>query len=238
VSDNLYAPPSADLGTGVEPLLGGGDFTFGRCLSEAWERTWANFPLWLGAGIVFALAMAVSGLTIIGVPLVWPVLMWGSIVLTLHLYDGGAKVSDLFSGFSQYGRALATMLGVWLVSFVVAIVGQIPLMAAQAADSGIGIAIGQVVNLAFTLLVSPRLSFASYLIVERDMPLGAAISTSWARTAPVMWKLAGLILLMVPIMFAGVMALIVGIIPAMMIAYLMWTSAYRQIFGGAPQAAA
>jgi hypothetical protein len=238
VSDNLYAPPSADLGTGVEPSLGGGDFAFGRCFSEAWDRTWANFPLWLWAGIVFALAMAASGLTILGIPLVWPVLTWGSFVLMLHLYDGGAKVNDVFSGFSQYGRALASMLGVWLVSFAVAIVGQVPLMVAQAADSGVGMAIGQVVNLAFTLLVSPRLSFAGYLIVDRGMPLGEALSTSWARTAPVMWKLAGLMLLMGVVVLAGVVALLIGVIPAMVVVYLMWTSAYRQIFGGAPQAAA
>ena len=37
---------------------------------------------------------------------------------------------------------------------------------------------------------------------------------------------------------SGVVALIVGVIPAMVVVYLMWTSAYRQIFGGAPQAAA
>ena len=74
MSENLYAPPQAELGSGAERATGTGDFDLGRCLSDAWTHTWRNFPLWLGAGIVFLLACLVSVLFIVPILLVIPVL--------------------------------------------------------------------------------------------------------------------------------------------------------------------
>lgn len=238
MSDNPYAPPTAELGRGLEQPLGTGDFDFGRCLSEAWARTWSNFPLWLVASLVGLLAMLAATLTVIGLFVLVPVLMWGFFAFYLRMYDGGAELGDVFSGFSRYGQALAGMFGWWGVTFLIALVGQAPLLIAQAVGSGLGIAAGYLIYIAVNFLVTPRITFAAFLMVDRGIKLGDAISTSWERTGPLMWKLAGLMLLMIAVLFGGAIALLIGIIPASVIGYLMWTSAYRQIFGGAPQPAA
>jgi hypothetical protein len=53
-----------------------------------------------------------------------------------------------------------------------------------------------------------------------------------------MWKLVALQLVSMLVVFAGALALLVGVIPASVVAYLMFASAYRQIFGREAAAAA
>ena len=231
MSDNLYAPPQADLGMEGSGELGSGDFEIGRCLSEAWERTWDNFPLWLGAGTVFLLATVGSMITIIGIVLALPVLLWGTFRFFLRMYDGGATIGDLFAGFSRYGTALAGSLAFWLLSTAANAVGQIPYFIATAAESVPGMIVGYAFLLLVSFLVNARILPAMFLMVDRALPFGEALALSWARTGPVMWKLVALQLVSVVVVFAGALALLVGVIPASVIAYLMSVSAYRQIFG-------
>jgi hypothetical protein len=238
MSENLYAPPQAELGAGSSGELGTGDFEIGRCLSEAWARTWANFPLWLGAGVVGVIAMAGSVITIIGIVLALPVLLWGGFRFCLRMYDGGAAIGDLFAGFSRYGAALAGSLAWWLLSFVASIVGQIPYFAATAAESVVGMIVGYAFALLVSFLVNARVLPAMFLMVDRGLPFGEALSLSWERTGPLMWKLVALQLVSMLVVFAGALALLVGVIPASVVAYLMFASAYRQIFGREAAAAA
>ena len=237
MSENRYAPPQAELGGGAESALGTGDFDFGRCFSDAWARTWANFPLWLGVGIVFLLASVAVSITILGIFLALPVLMWGGFAFFLKMHDGGAALRDIFSGFSRYGQALAGSLGWWLLSFVVGLISQLPLFAAQAQGSALAIIGAYAIYVAVTFLVTPRLTMALFLMVDRGIGLSEALRIAWQTTAPLMWKMAGLMVATIGVMLAGLVALGLGMIPAMVVAYLMWTSAYRQIFGGAPRAA-
>ncbi len=239
MSENPYAPPQAELGVGAEVALGTGDFEFGRCFSDAWARTWANFPLWLGVGIVFLLASIAVSITIIGAFLAFPVLMWGGFAFFLKMHDGGAALRDIFSGFSRYGQALAGSLGWWLLSFVVGLVAQVPVFvaASQAPGSAIALIGAYAIYLGVIFLVTPRITMALVLMVDRGIGLGEALRIAWQATAPLMWKMAGLQLATVGVMLAGALALVVGMIPAMVVGYLMWISAYRQIFGGAPRAA-
>jgi hypothetical protein len=235
MSDNSYAPPQADLGDGLPALSeGAGDFDFGRAFSDAWANTWANFPLWLVAGVVWTLVTLLAIVTVIGAFLAFPVLLWGAFVFFLKMHDGGAQLADLFSGFSRYGSVLAVMLGFYLITFVVGIA---PLMAAQATNSGAALRIvGYAIYIGVALLVTPRLWMVPFLMIDRGIGLGEALRLAWDRTGPLMWKLAGLLLLAIPILFLGTLALLIGVIPATVITYLMWVSAYRQIFGGAPRA--
>ena len=236
MSENLYAPPQADLGTEAAGDLGSGDFEIGRCVSEAWARTWANFPLWLGAGVVFVLAMAGSVVSILGIVLALPVLFWGAFLFFLRMYDGGAAIGDLFAGFSRYGAALAGSLAWWLLSLVAGVVGQTPYFIASAAESVPCMIGGYVLALLVSFLVTARTFPAMFLMVDRRLPIGEAFSLSWARTGPVMWKLVGLQLASMLVALAGVIALFVGAIPASVVIYLMFVSAYRQIFGRAAAA--
>ncbi len=240
MSENVYAPPQSELGPGIEQPIGTGDFDFGRCLSEAWARTWSNFPLWFVAGIVGVFAMAGAAATIIGILLLIPVLYWGGFVFFLRMHDGGAKLGDLFSGFSQYGRVLAGMLGYFLVSLLLSMPGGLvaQIGARSSPPDMAWSALGNLLGLGVALFVTSRLSFAPFLMIDRGLGLGEALSLAWSQTSSVSWKIAGLMVLTFAVIIAGFIALIVGMIPASVMAYLLWASAYRQIFGGAPQAAA
>jgi hypothetical protein len=84
----------------------------------------------------------------------------------------------------------------------------------------------------FALLILPgiflavRLAFVPYLVVDEDLDPVAAFRESWRRTAPVGWTLLGAMLLAVPIVMAGLLLLVVGVIPA-----LVWTSlAFARLF--------
>jgi hypothetical protein len=240
MSDNLYAPPQADLGGGPELAIGTGDFELGRCLSEAWARTWSNFPLWLGAGIVGLLASAASAVTIIGIPFLLPVIYWGGFVFFLRMHDGRASVGDLFAGFSQYGRALVGMLGFFLLNIAASIPGTLvsQIGTSSTPPDMTWVALGNLIALLVAFFVTSRLTFAPFLMIDRGIGLGEALSLAWSQTTPLAWKIVGLMLLMVAVLIGGVVAFIVGVIPASVMGYLMWVSAYRQIFGGGPKAAA
>jgi uncharacterized membrane protein len=240
MSDDLYAPPRADLGAHGPPLLGTGDFDIARCFSEAWANTWENFPLWLGAGIVFVLASVGSVITILGILLALPVLAWGGFRFFLRMHDGGARVGDLFAGFSRYGSTLGPMLGFYLLTMLIGLPANavVQIGARSSPPNLLVVVAGYLASLAIALFVTSRLTFAAFLIVDRDMRLGEALSEAWSRTAPLAWKVALLMLAMVAVLFVGLLAFCVGVIPASVVGYMMWVSAYRQIFGGASQPAA
>jgi uncharacterized membrane protein len=240
MSDNLYAPPQADLGAHAPPLLGTGDFDIARCFSEAWANTWENFPLWLGVGIVLSLASFASILTIIGILLLLPILAWGGFRFFLRMHDGGAEFGDAFAGFSRCRDVLGPMLGFWLITTLIGLPANALLqIGARSSPPNLLLMVGgYLAVLAIALFVTSRLTFAAFLIVDRDLALGEALSEAWSRTAPLKGKVALLVLAMFAVMFVGFLAFCLGMIPAAVVGYLMWTSAYRQIFGGAPQPAA
>jgi hypothetical protein len=235
MSDNLYAPPNADLDIATPPAAGAGDFDLRRCFAEGWERCWDNFPLWLAAGIVITLATVAASVTIIGIPFVLPILFWGAFYFFLRMYDGGAALGDLFSGFSRYGSALLPMLGFWLLLFVIGLPanGLVQYGLADPASPNYPlIALGYALSIVVGLFVTSRLTFAAFLIVDRDYSLGRALSEAWTRTGPLAGKVALLMLAMIAAILLGFVALCVGMIPASVVGYLAWTSAYRQIWGG------
>jgi len=231
MSDNPYAPPSADLGAERVDYVGGrGDFDIGRALNEAWANTWANFPLWLLVGLVALAAALLATITVIGIVLVLPVLTWGATYFALRMHDGRAEFADLFAGFSRYGDALVGMLVLFVLMFLIGLLGS----SLQVLGAGIGSKglenFGTLVSWAFALFVTSRLGFSYFLVVEGMSPV-EALSRSWSVTSISKWKVAGLVLLSIVIEVAGVLALVVGVIPALTIVYLMWVSAYRQTVG-------
>ena len=233
MSENPYAPPQAVLATPQTLAGGSGTIDLGRCMQEAWRGTWANFPLWLVAGIVWLLALIASFATVIGIGLVVPVLYWGGYAFFLKMHDGGARIGDLFSGFSRYGQALIGMLGFFVVSILIGIPAQIALQyGAPPPRRWWLVAVGYLRDRPSSLFVTPRLNCAPFLMVDRQLGLGEALSQSWSRTSEIKGPLALLTLLMVVAMIVSVLALIVGMLPGMVFVFLLWVSAYRQIFGG------
>ena len=238
MSDNPYAPPAADLGRepGADALGGRGEFEIGQALSDAWNNTWANFPLWLGVGIVGLLASLLSMLTVVGIVLLLPVLGWGAVLFLLRMHDGGAELKDLFAGFSRYGTALVGILVVGLAVTLLGVPVQLVQLAAERTGEAWLYAAWIVVYLVVFLLLFPRFVFAYFYVVDRDLGPVQALERSWQVTSPLKWKVAGLLLLNYAVMIAGVLALLVGMIPAAVMTYLMWASAYRQTEGRAQPA--
>lgn len=232
MSDNPYTPPSAQLAGHVVSAgqAGTGSFDVGRCLSDAWANTWENFPLWLGAGLVWGLALVASMVTVIGLVLL-PALAWGGTQFWLKMHDGGAEFSDIFSGFSRFGEAFRPMAVLMAVLFALSILGASAQFAGAASESSLLTALGYLVSFAFNLLVMPRLTFAVFYVVDQGLSGTDALKRAWADTEASKWKVVLLALLAYPMMIAGALALLIGMIPAMVIWYLTYVSAYRQIAG-------
>ena len=83
-----------------------------------------------------------------------------------------------------------------------------------------------IVGLGFIFLIVPgiilacRLSFVSYLVMDKNMEPVAAVEKSWEMTRGHGWKIFGMGLLVIPIIIAGLLCFIVGIIFA-----IIWISA-------------
>jgi len=228
MSDDRYAPPTAPL---TEPLSrrGTGRIDLGEAFREAWDRTWSNFGLLFLAGLtVFAVA-ALSGVTVVGLFLIVPVLLWGSLRLLLNVLDRRGAVADLFSGFSDYGRALGAMLALIVLYLLIGLAGQSVAILGRVTGSGLLAFVGAVVNLAWSFGVMARLSFASYFVVEQGLAPADALRTSWERTGDQKLTCAVLALLSLLILVIGFLCLVVGMIPAWMIASLLHAAAYRQL---------
>ena len=233
MTENPYAPPTAELAgnEGFGSAAGTGDFDIGLCVSEAWAGTWANFPLWLGAGLVLTVLMMLSTLTVVGLLLAVPHLAFGATYFFLRMHDREAEFGDIFAGFSDYGRVLVNMVVAFLILMVLQIIANALYWAGGVTENTTLMVVGYMISLAFSLLVAPRLYLAYFYIVDQDATGVDAMRTSWERTDVSKWKCLGLVLLTGVITIAGMLALVVGVFPAMVMAYLMWASAFRQIEG-------
>jgi uncharacterized membrane protein len=230
--DNPYDPPSAPIADErALAIEGSGTFDLSTCVTEAWDDTWRNFPLWLGVVFVATLAFLLSGITVIGLVVIWPVLGWGLVLFFLNMTDQRASFSDLFAGFSSYGNALVGMLVLMILLNLLALVGQSVQYVGQVSGSEVLTGIGVVVNLVWSFAVMLRLYFAILYLVDRGLDPTDAMRASWDATRGQTLRLAALALASAVVMILGVLALVVGVIPAVVMTYLMWTSAYRQMVG-------
>jgi uncharacterized membrane protein len=230
MSDERYAPPTAPLSDSSRQR-GTGRIDLGEAFREAWAATWANFGLLLGVSLMFFVVAVLASLTVVGIFVVLPVLLWGGFRFALNLIDGSAEASDLFSGFSDYGRVLGAMLVVTILMVLLYLVGQSLSVLGQMAGAPLVTFIGTVANLVWSLGVMPRLAFVWYYVVDQDLSASEAVQTSWAATSDqkLTCLLLGIVSGIIPVI--GVLFLLVGVIPAVMIASLMQAAAYRQLAG-------
>ena len=231
MSDNPYEPPSSPIADErALALEGTGRFDLGQCLADAWDDTWKNFPLWLGVSVVGLAVSVLSILTVIGV-FVLPVLTWGLGYFYLNMTDQRASFGDLFAGFSTYGTVLVNMLVLIVCYYGLSLIGQ----SVQLVGQWIGLfeltLIGLVVNIVWALAVMVRFYFAILLMIDRRTGPIESLRLSWEITRGQTPQLIGLMLAMVVVMALGLLAFLIGVIPATAMSYLMWTSAYRQVVG-------
>lgn len=230
MSDARYAPPHARLQTA--PAAGpGGSIVVGEAFREGWAATWSSFGLMLGVYVAGTLLTLLSALTIVGIFLLVPVFVWGFFRFNLNAIDGRAEFADLFSGFGDYGRVVGTMLVLMGLMVLVGMLGQSLSIAGAAANSvGLQLA-GALLNFVWSLTVMPRLAFAWYYVVDGELGPSEALSAAWSATSGQTGTCLIIALLSTVVMIMGVLFLVVGVIPAVMVAYLMQAAAYRQLAG-------
>lgn len=92
-----------------------------------------------------------------------------------------------------------------------------------------------VVILGFVLLIIPgiylacKLAFVPYLIMDKQMTLSEAFSTSWDMTKGYGWTIFAMGLVSILIGIAGILLLIVGIFPALSWIYASFSALYYAI---------
>lgn len=79
------------------------------------------------------------------------------------------------------------------------------------------------------IIVSIRLSFMPFLVVDEEMSALQALKESWRRTRGHSWRIFGLYLLALPVALAGLLLLIVGIVPAWLWISLALSAFYASI---------
>jgi hypothetical protein len=230
MSDARYAPPHARLRSA--PAAGpGGPIDVGEAFREGWAATWSSFGLALGVYFVGTVLFLLSAVTVVGLFLACPVFVWGFFRFNLNALDGRAEFADLFSGFGDYGRVVGTMLVLMALVLLVGMLGQSVSIVGAMAGSGALQGLGVLVNFVWSLTVMPRIAFAWYYAVDREMGPGEALQAAWAATDGQTGGCLVLGILMSVVMIMGVLFLLVGVIPALMVAYLMQAAAFRQLAG-------
>jgi uncharacterized membrane protein len=116
------------------------------------------------------------------------------------------------------------------------LVGQVVQWVGYASNSAELITIGWVVNLVWVMAVMVRFYFAIFFIVDRNLGPIESLQLSWEVTRGHTLKLVGLLLSTFVVTILGLLVFVVGVIPASVIGYLVWTSAYRQVVGRPAQA--
>jgi hypothetical protein len=236
MSDARYAPPHARLHTA--PAAGpGGSIEVGEAFKEGWAATWSSFGLILGVYAVGALLTVLSALTIVGLFLLVPAFVWGFFRFNLNAIDGRAEFADLFCGFADYGRVVGTMLVLMGLLILVSMIGQCVSIAGATTGSGALEGLGILVNFVWSLTVMPRIAFAWYYAVDRELGPAEALSAAWDATSGQTGTCLLITLLSSVVMVMGVLFLLVGVIPALIVAHLMQAAAFRQLAGQRTDAA-
>ena len=165
-------------------------------------------------------------LTLVGIILVVPVLTWGVYRFVLNTIDGDPQFNDLFAGFSDYGLNLGRMLALMIIYGALA---QIPQLFTPAVNDTAGtVLIGLALNL-IAFLVSMRLVFAFFFVVDwREGPI-QALKSSWAATGGQWLSVLAFNVVGVGVLLLGTLLFIVGFIPALMIFMASSAAVYRQM---------
>ena len=94
---------------------------------------------------------------------------------------------------------------------------------------------GILISIGFVLLVIPgfiaivRLAWVPYLVTDEHLDAVGAVRESWERTRGHGWTIFGIFLLAIPIVLVGLVLLVVGVIPALMLAQLASAALYADV---------
>ncbi len=221
----------ADARSGV-----GGTFSVGYALSEGWRVMSENYGVFLGASVVYMLLTIVIGIIpILGAIASFflvPPLMAGWLFMGIKAYRGRVEFGDLWCGFQRYWSILGIYVLTGLLTFAACIPAGLCALAGMGIDKdmeGIGpivLGIGCVITFVLVVIISLRFCFSMSICIDRGFRAVDAMRASWRVTAPYVFGILGLgivmllingvlmVLLVLPMIFLG-MPLGMGVTGAM-----------------------
>jgi uncharacterized membrane protein len=161
-----------------------------------------HFPEMIGLA-----AFAIFGAILIFL-LVRPVIAWGGRLIYLEsVRDKNPELKNLFIGFqtNYWNIVLAHLLVAIIVGF------------------------GIVFLIIPGIIFACRLAFVPYLVMDKNLDPVKAVEESWRMTKGYGWTVFGLALMAIPILIAGLLCLIVGIFPAMILINTSFASLYQAV---------
>lgn len=140
--------------------------------------------------------------------LVKPVISYGAKLIYLKCTrDIDPDLKDLFLGFQRnyFDIVLANLLVFIIVAF------------------------GCVFLIIPGIIFACRLAFVPYLVMDKKLDPVKAVEESWRLTKGYGWTIFGLALMAIPIVIAGLICLIVGIFPAIILINSSFASLYQAV---------
>jgi uncharacterized membrane protein len=141
-------------------------------------------------------------------------------------------VGDMFAAFRNYGHTVLAILLVMLITIVpVAILGFFFWLMSETGNVGL---ILFFVLLLFAIavvltIISCKLAFVPFLVVDKKMKAVDAIKGSWKMTNGHAWKVFLIGLMAIPVVIAGFICLIIGVIISCMWIYMAMASLYHAV---------
>ena len=243
----MGATPSEDPSAILDRVTRSGRrIAIGECISRGWQLVSSNFGLAVGTTAVVWIAMVIAGV----IPclgffislVVRPVLLGGLFLFFLKLLrNQNAEFGDAFSGFSI---AFLPLFLQGLVSLLITLVAAVPGMvlfwiggmmsdgysSGREAIAFVLMGIGALVTLPAVIYVSVIWIFSLPLIIDKRLDFWPAMELSRKVVQQQFFNVFGLAFLCGLIVFAGMLALCLGIFVALPVAFAAITIAYEDLF--------
>jgi hypothetical protein len=200
-------------GLAIEPTVGGAySHAWNTLKADFWSLLLVGFVAWLLSyaigGVLGRSEGAGGGLSALYQVLVGTPISFGAAYAWLRAVRGQKpQVSDLFVPFQR------NYIGCVLAGLLLEIV----------------LIVGFILLLVPGIILSVRLCFVPFLVVDEGRGPVEALQESWRRTAGYGWTIFGAALLGIVVVIVGFIILIVGSIPATMLVYLAFASLYAAI---------
>jgi uncharacterized membrane protein len=205
-------------------------FLVGDSLETAWSTVAKNFWLCCGCVVGVFLVPGVSEALLLsfvdsitkGEANSWPLLKL-VMSLAVFLLQSGLQVGILHTALKLLDKGEADL------SDLLACVDKVPSYLLSTLVFMILVTVGFWLLLVPGIFLMMRLGFYPFLIVDKGMGPIEALKYSYEITKGSTWKLFGLLVMLVLIFIAGLLCLIVGLIPAAAMSVLAVAFTYRQL---------
>ncbi len=252
-SDIRPIAPAHAVGEPLDPF---------RALADGWRsflaNPWMSLAVVLVLYVIYMAAVAVPFLNLFAAFLLAPALAAGGATFLLRSARGERpEFGTAFDGFRRWPTVTGAILVVQLVAavifapFIVALVASLGIAALLDMSHALRESSAMAALFAGPMLVvapivyvlavwwAARMMPIYFLVLEPEVTgANEALRRAWSLTRGSTWRLVGLFLLALPVGLVGMLALCVGIFPAVVVVYYMFAHGYEQLRARAGEPAA